>query len=137
MELSEIRPQIDAINKQMLELFEKRMALCREVALYKEANGMEVFVPAREAAILDWVDSAASSELQPYAKAFFNAVLQLSRDYQNASLGRPAEETALVSGGDVLTAASVKADYAEMTARIDILLDRIDALLARENTQSE
>ncbi|MBQ4050892.1 MAG: chorismate mutase [Oscillospiraceae bacterium] len=96
MELSEIRPQIDAINKEMLKLFEKRMKLCKEVALYKQEHGMEVFVPEREAAILKWVEEAASPELCAYAKAYFEAVLQLSRDYQNASLDRPAEDTALV-----------------------------------------
>ena len=96
MELSEIRPQIDEINRQMLELFEKRMELCKEVALYKQAHDMEVFVPAREAAILQWADEAASPELRAYAAAYFGAVLQLSRDYQNASLGRPAEATARV-----------------------------------------
>ena len=30
MELAEIRPQIDAVNQEMLALFERRMALCRE-----------------------------------------------------------------------------------------------------------
>ena len=96
MDLAGIRPQIDAVNKEMLRLFEERMALCKEVALYKQEHGMEVFVPEREAAILRWVEETASPELRPYAKAFFGAVLQLSRDYQNASLDRPAEETALV-----------------------------------------
>ena len=95
-ELEQNLAQIDEINRQMLELFEKRMELCKEVALYKQAHDMEVFVPAREAAILKWADEAASPELRAYAAAYFGAVLQLSRDYQNASLGRPAEATALV-----------------------------------------
>lgn len=98
MDLSEIRPQIDAINQQMLALFEKRMALCKEVALYKQAHEMEVFVPAREAAIMEWADMTASPELKPYDLAFFNVLLQLSRDYQNACLGRSPEENAIVGG---------------------------------------
>ncbi|MDD6033115.1 MAG: GNAT family N-acetyltransferase [Oscillospiraceae bacterium] len=103
MELSEIRPQIDEINKQMLELFQKRMALCREVALYKQEHDMEVFVPAREAAIMQWADTAAEPALRPYVAAFFNTILQLSRDYQNASLGRPAEGSAMVGGTALYT----------------------------------
>ena len=97
MDLSEIRSQLDEINKQMLEIFEKRMKLCREVALYKQDHDMEVFVPSREAAIMQWADSAADAELRPYVTAYFNMILQLSRDYQNASLGRPAEPTAMVT----------------------------------------
>ena len=38
MELSEIRPQIDAVNREMLRLFEKRMALCAQVAACKKAQ---------------------------------------------------------------------------------------------------
>ena len=55
MELNEIRLEIDRINREMQTLFEERMKLCGQVAQYKGAHGMEIFVPAREEAILDAV----------------------------------------------------------------------------------
>ena len=42
LDLLEIRKQIDAIDSKMVELFEKRMQLCEDVAEYKIENGKEV-----------------------------------------------------------------------------------------------
>lgn len=82
MTLAEIRPQIDAVNQEMLALFERRMALCREVALEKQRIGGEIFVPEREKAILDWVDETADPALREYDYAFFVELMRLSREYQ-------------------------------------------------------
>ena len=90
MELAEIRPQIDAVNPEMLALFERRMALCREVALEKQRTGGEIFVPEREKAILDWAGETASPALREYSRAFFAELMRLSREYQKDTL-RQAE----------------------------------------------
>ncbi|MBR6789501.1 MAG: chorismate mutase [Oscillospiraceae bacterium] len=144
MDLGKIRLQIDEINAQMLALFEKRMALCGEVALYKAENQMEVFAPAREAAILEWVGNTADPGLKAYAKAYFNAMLQLSRDYQNYLLGRPDEGTALVTGEemkDTLDTAvmdmveDAEALLTETSAELDALTDRIEAILKEEQPE--
>ena len=92
MELNEIRPKIDALNQQLLALFEERMALCREVALYKEEHQMPILVPERENAIFQWVEKTANPTLRPYDMMFFQTMLRLSRDYQNACLGRNPEQ---------------------------------------------
>lgn len=60
MELNEIRQEIDAINRQMQSLFERRMELCGKVAEYKGAHSMKIFVPEREEAILSTVREQAS-----------------------------------------------------------------------------
>ena len=39
MDLSELRVQIDAIDKDIVELYERRMDICRQVAEYKIENG--------------------------------------------------------------------------------------------------
>ena len=144
MELGEIRLQIDEINAQMLALFEKRMTLCGEVALYKAENQMEIFVPAREAAILEWVGNTADPGLKAYAKAYFKAVLQLSRDYQNYLLGRPDEGTALVTGEEVkdtpdtavmAMVEDAEAMLAETSAELDALTDKLEAILKEEQPE--
>ena len=43
MELSEIRNEIDKLDKQIQNLFEERMLLCQDVARYKKAHNMPVF----------------------------------------------------------------------------------------------
>lgn len=48
MDLSELRVQIDAIDKDIVELYEKRMDICRQVAEYKIENGKKVFDKVRE-----------------------------------------------------------------------------------------
>lgn len=82
MDLNTLRSEIDGINEQLLTLFERRMALSREVAAYKMEHGMEIFVPAREVAILDWVEAQTDPELREYALNYFNCILQESRNYQ-------------------------------------------------------
>ncbi len=87
MELSEIRARIDGINREMLRLFESRMALCAQVAAYKQENGMKIFAPEREAAILDEVRGMAADGMERYDAAFFENLMALSRAYQAELLG--------------------------------------------------
>ena len=42
-DLLELREEIDRIDKQMVELFEKRMQVCGQVAEYKIETGKKVF----------------------------------------------------------------------------------------------
>ena len=55
MDLSEIRQQIDGIDQELVRLFCQRMSLSAQVADYKKANNLPIFVPARERAILQKV----------------------------------------------------------------------------------
>jgi chorismate mutase/prephenate dehydratase len=48
LDLGEIRKKIDAIDKDLVRLFEERMDLCREVAEYKVETGKKVFDRERE-----------------------------------------------------------------------------------------
>lgn len=82
MELTDIRKEINEVNDEMLKLFEKRMALCKEVALYKKENGMEIFVKSREDEILKEMREKSSKEIESYTEEFFETLMKLSRDYQ-------------------------------------------------------
>ena len=42
LDLGEIREKIDGIDKQLVSLFEERMALCHSVAEYKISTGKKV-----------------------------------------------------------------------------------------------
>lgn len=52
VELNELRDQIDAVDKQMVELLARRLALVEEVGEVKSKHGLPIYVPDREAAML-------------------------------------------------------------------------------------
>ncbi|OQQ01836.1 bifunctional chorismate mutase/prephenate dehydrogenase [Vibrio splendidus] len=52
VELNELRDQIDAIDKQMLDLLAQRLALVEKVGEVKSEHGLPIYVPEREAAML-------------------------------------------------------------------------------------
>ncbi len=87
MELDEIRTQINALNEELLRLFEQRMQLCGQVAAYKKEHHLDIFVPAREVEILEWVKENALEEFADYDLEFFNTLLNLSRNYQQSIVG--------------------------------------------------
>ena len=51
-ELENVRAELDAVDRELVRLFEKRMLLCREVAAYKIAHGMQVLDRSREEQVL-------------------------------------------------------------------------------------
>ena len=48
LDLNEIRQQIDEIDSSIVDMFERRMELCKNVALYKIENGKKVLDKQRE-----------------------------------------------------------------------------------------
>ena len=60
MDLQELRNEINDIDSQLQELFNKRMQISFKVAEYKIANNMPVFQSKRENEILDHVTSKTS-----------------------------------------------------------------------------
>ncbi len=47
-DLQKLREQIDQVDRQMTELFEKRQEICRQVACFKIANQKKVLDRDRE-----------------------------------------------------------------------------------------
>ena len=86
MDLNEIRNEIDNIDDQLVELFQRRMDCSRRVAEYKLENGIPVFNQEREQRILDSIEKKAgfygSSARQLYA-----TIMELSRALQHDLLG--------------------------------------------------
>ena len=76
-DLQECRRKIDEIDNQMVELFEKRMKVCEEVAEYKIHTGKKVLDPEREHAKLEeirtWSPGAFSADHGHQQKASVSA----------------------------------------------------------------
>ena len=85
MDLTELREQIDAVDRELLPLFTARMKLSARVAEYKRENGLPVYDAAREAVILDRVEESAGA-FGPYARRLYEALMRESRAYQEELL---------------------------------------------------
>ncbi len=87
MDLSEIRKDIDQIDDELVRLFCARMNLSAQVADYKKANNLPIFVPARERAILQSVAEKAGPEMANYTRVLYSMLFELSRSYQSKRNG--------------------------------------------------
>jgi len=87
MDLTEIRQEIDGIDQELVRLFCARMNLSAQVADYKKANNLPIFVPARERAILQKVAELAGPDMENYTRVLYSMLFELSRSYQSKRNG--------------------------------------------------
>lgn len=87
MDLNHLRNNIDDIDKQILELFMKRMELCKSVADYKIANNLPVFQGGREQQVIDRIKSLTNDkELESGTAALFTTIMDISKILQNRKM---------------------------------------------------
>ncbi len=87
MELTELRKEIDKIDRQLVQLFKERMQVCADVAEYKRQSGMKVLDTSRERALLGKVSELSGEEFEEYTRTLYATLLELSRSYQHKKLG--------------------------------------------------
>lgn len=86
MNLEECRKEIDNIDKELVQLFVKRMNVAKNVAEYKKETGMAVYDSERERKLLEKVEENAGEEHGDYARRLYGSILDLSRIYQSKFL---------------------------------------------------
>ena len=92
MDLTEIRGQLDVVDAQIVQLFEKRMQLCEEVAEYKKETGKKVYDGAREHEKLRSVRAQTSNEFNgKCVEELFMQMMSMSRKMQYAKLAETRE----------------------------------------------
>lgn len=86
-DLKELRQEIDVIDRQIVALFEQRMAVTRNVGLYKLANGMPVLDRSREEQVLASKTALLEDKnLSRDVTELFEAIMAISRRQQQALL---------------------------------------------------
>jgi len=80
--LIELRQEIDQIDRQLLQLFIKRMDLAVLVANIKKEQNLPVRNQKREDEILEKIQTNAGA-YAPEANKLFETIMELSRDKQN------------------------------------------------------
>ena len=82
-DLLEIREEIDRIDGQMIELYEKRMECTAQVAEYKISTGKKIFDKEREQAKLEKAESLASNTFNKRSvRELFEHIMSMSRKRQ-------------------------------------------------------
>lgn len=83
MDLVELRGQLDKIDAQIVELYENRMELCKQVAEYKISTGKKVFDKQREAEKLATVKSLTHNDFNAHGiQELFEQIMSMSRKLQ-------------------------------------------------------
>ncbi len=87
-DLSVTREEIDKVDKQIVELIEKRMDLALQVAEYKMSTGKPIYDRQRELEKLDKLGHMASTEFNAKSvQELFLQIMSVSRRYQYRVIG--------------------------------------------------
>ena len=102
LDLKEIRNKLDEIDTQLVELFEKRMALCSDVAEFKIQTGKKVYDGERERQKLEAVTAMADTDFNKKGVyELFSQIMTISRKLQYGLL---------IRHGQVLETGFIKVD---------------------------
>lgn len=81
--LEQARLVINEVDKELVELFKKRMAASKIIALYKKENNIAVLDKKREEALIEKnLKLLDDKELEKYYLIFLEGILNASKDYQ-------------------------------------------------------
>lgn len=87
LDLQEIRKNIDDVDRELVKLFEKRMALTTSVAQYKMETGKKVLDREREQAKLEAIEKLVTNDVNKRGiNEIFTQIMAASRKYQYSLL---------------------------------------------------
>ncbi len=105
--LDEQRKEINRIDAEMARLFEERMGVCGNIAVYKKEHGLSVRDPEREKELINKNRLlVGSAEIEAYYVQFLKSVIDLSCKYQ-----------AKLMEGEKVTYCGTKGAYAYIAAK--------------------
>lgn len=82
MNLDTLRNEINDIDAQMLQLFLKRMEVCKSVAMYKKEHDLPIMQEGREQQIIERVRDASPEHMADASALFFTEVMDISKCLQ-------------------------------------------------------
>ena len=86
LDLNEIRKDINATDKAIVEQFIHRMNLAADVAEYKKQHNLPVLDAARERELLAKIADMAGEEFEKYALILYHTMMDVSKSYQHTKL---------------------------------------------------
>ena len=85
--LEKQRAEIDAIDREIVALFERRMQVVVDVARIKKENGIAILDASREKEVIAKVQSYVTDEgLKEELREVYEALMKVSKDYQKIQM---------------------------------------------------
>ncbi len=98
MDLKQYRAELDGIDRQLVQLFCRRMEIAAEIGVYKREHDLPVLDPAREREILQSIAAQSPEELREDAAELYSLIFKLSRARQDRILSE--DRPRLRDGGE-------------------------------------
>jgi len=90
-DIQAFREEINLIDTQIADAFQRRMNTALEIAKYKQENGLPVFNLEREQEVMARVLAQCPPELTMYAERLYQTLFDVSRSYQQRFVDREME----------------------------------------------
>ena len=84
--LQDLRARIDAVDDEIIRLFQERMNISSGIAEYKKANNLPVMDLKRERDKLSDLIEKSNDEFKSYTSVLYSLLFELSRSYQDRIL---------------------------------------------------
>ena len=85
--LEKQRAEIDAIDREIVELFERRMQVVVDVARIKKVNGIAILDASREKEVIAKVQSyLKDAALKEELAEAYETLMKVSKDYQQKQI---------------------------------------------------
>lgn len=124
--LDQLRADINCIDRDMAELFERRMELARRIGTFKRENGLPILDRGRESDVISRnAVNHSDAALLPYYTAFQQGLMDISKKYQ-ASLSDEETGACSVPGCDVILergSLTRAAEYLDLQRNVLIVTD--------------
>lgn len=129
-DIKELRDKVDRIDDQILDLFTKRMACARDIAMYKTEHNQPLVDRTRERAIMARATERVPSELRDYTQVLFDLLIQSSRTEQSALINGTSElgkkiKSAISQSPELFPQSAYVACQGEEGANSQIAADRL------------
>ena len=86
MSIEQLRQEIDSIDKELVELFNKRMETVKRVAEHKKETGKALYDGERERQLIAKAAERSNKDTEIYTRVLFSTLTNLSRAYQSSML---------------------------------------------------
>lgn len=87
-DLSDLRSDLDQIDREIIALFERRMEVSRQVAAYKREKGLPILDAVREEQVLQSrAEMLKDASLTQPCRELFTELMRLSRKEQEQDRG--------------------------------------------------
>lgn len=88
-ELENLREKIDAIDKEMIALFEKRMDIVADIAAYKIKNNLPILNQNREDIVISKVKAIVKNkDYTDSAIDFITDIMEISKKFQQKIISK-------------------------------------------------